>query len=208
MSPAKSEQDGGRDRARHHGRLVLPQSGHGRLAGDRLRHRRRQAQGIGQGRRRDRGQRQGGRRGRADHHHQPAEARGADRDREGNRRGRPAAPHHRRMLDLHDRGQGEGREDPARRRPRHARLPGERHRLAGPDRRPRDLRQRRSQVGRQGQADVRRLLAQDVRRRRVRQRQPDEIRRQPPGRDQQCGLGRGHGARHEGRPRSEHRSSR
>ena len=55
-----------------------------------------------------------------------------------------AAPHHRRMLDLHHRGQGKGREDPARRRPRHARLPGQRHRLAGPDRRPGDLRQRRS----------------------------------------------------------------
>ena len=36
----------------------------------------------------------------------------------------------------------------ARRRPRHARLPGERHRLAGQDRRSRDLRQRRPQGGR------------------------------------------------------------
>ena len=128
--------------------------------------------------------------------------------REGNRRSKAAAPDHRRMLDLHDRGQGEGREDAPRRRPRHARLPGERHRLAGADRRPGDLRQRRSQIRGQGQAGVRRLLAQAVRRRRLRQRQPDEIRRQPPGRDQQRRLGRSHGDGHEGRPRSESRSSR
>ena len=38
-----------------------------------------------------------------------------------------------------------------------------------------------------------------LRRRRLRQRQPHEIRRQPAGRDQQRRLGRGHGARHEGR---------
>ena len=118
-----------------------------------------------------------------------------------------AAPHHRRVLDLHDRGQGEGREGAARRRARHARLPGERHRLAGPDRRPRDLCQRRPQGDRQDQAGVRRLLAQDLRRRRVRQRQPDEVRRQSAGRDQQRRFGGSHGARHEGRPRSEARSS-
>jgi hypothetical protein len=41
----------------------------------------------------------------------------------------------------------------------------------------------------------------DLRRRRVRQRQPDEIRRQPAGGDQQRGFGRGDGDGHEGRPR-------
>ena len=52
--PGEIQQDRGRDRARHHGRLVLAQSCRGRMAGDRLRHRRGKAQGIGQGRRRDR----------------------------------------------------------------------------------------------------------------------------------------------------------
>ena len=58
------------------------------------------------------------------------------------------------------------------------------------------------------QADVRGLLPQDLRRRRIRQRQPDEICRQSAGRDQQRGLGRGDGARHEGRASIPRRSSR
>ena len=49
---------------------------------------------------------------------------------------------------------------------------------------------------------------QDLRRRRIRQRQPDEIRRQSAGRDQQRRVGRGDGARHEVRARSARRSSR
>src|SRR5690349_2896617 len=70
-----------------------------------------------------------------------------------------AAPDHRGMLDIYDRGQGEGRKDPARGRPHDAGLSGERHRLAGQDRRSGDLRQRRKQSDRQDQTDVRGLFA-------------------------------------------------
>ena len=58
------------------------------------------------------------------------------------------------------------------------------------------------------QADVRGLFPQDLRRRRIRQRQPDEICRQSAGGDQQRGVGRGDGARHEGRASIPRRSSR
>ena len=49
-------------------------------------------------------------------------------------------------------------------------------------------------------ADVPSLRPPRLRRRRIRQRQQDEIRRQPAGRDQQRRQRRGHGARHEGGP--------
>ena len=139
-----------------------------------------------------------------DHHHQPAEARGSDRHREGNRRARSlprriiaecstftiedkekaekvlrAAGHV--MLDCPVSGTGS-----------QART-GDLVIYASGD--PKSVAQ--------GQADVRRLLAQALRRRRLRQRQPDEICRQPPGRDQQRRLGRSHGDGHEGRARSE-----
>ncbi len=105
------EEDSERNRTRNHGRLVRPQSRRQRLARRRIRHQCKQAQRIGQGRRRDRARCRRRRRRRTLCHHQPAQARGADVHSEDDRRGGPAAADRRRVLDLHHRGQGKGRED-------------------------------------------------------------------------------------------------
>ena len=86
--------------------------------------------------------------------------------------------------------------------PHGARLPDVGHRRAGQGEGPRRLRQRRHGRDRAARAGVPRLRAQGLRPRRLRQRQQDEVRRQPPGGDPQRRRRRGHGAGHEGRPRS------
>ena len=153
-------------------------------------------------RRRDRRQRRRPCRQGAGHPHQPAQAAGAGRDRARHRRGQAAAQGDRGDEHLHHRRQGKGRARAAPGRPRHARLPGQRHRLAGEKPRPRLLRQRRRPHHQAAQADVCGLRPPRLRRRHVRQWQPHEIRGQPAGRHQQRRHRRSHGAGHEGRPRS------
>ncbi len=116
----------------------------------------------------------------------PSPAR-AGRDGRRHRQGRRAAPRRRRSVDLHDRGQGEGRGSLAQGRPCHARLPDQRHRRAGQDQGHRDLCLRRLRRDQAAAADVRSLQPRRVRSRRIRQRQPDEIRRQSSCRHQQRG---------------------
>ena len=121
-----------------------------RLARRRLRHRRGALPGAGARRRRDRRRRRRRCRRGADHHHQPAEAGGADATVAGDRRCRRAAHDRRRMLaPSRSRTSTAAEQRAAQGRPRHARLSDQRHRLAGQDQGPRDLRQRRQRGDRQ-----------------------------------------------------------
>ena len=82
--------------------------------------------------------------------------------------------------------------------------PMSRHRRAGADERPRGLCQRRRRRRSSASSRLFAGFARKVARsRRLRQRQQDEVRRQPAGRDPQRRHRRGDGARHEGRARPE-----
>ena len=88
-------------------------------------------------------QRRRRRRRSADHPHQPAQAAGPDGHRARNRRRQAQAQADRGNEHLRNFRQGKSRARAAQGRPCDARLPGQRHRLAGQDPRPGVLRQRR-----------------------------------------------------------------
>ena len=132
--------------------------------------------------------------------HQPAQAVGAHGHRAQDRRRQTAAQAAGGNEHLRDFRQGKGRARPRQGRPRHARHAGQRHRRRR--RATRDLvfyASGDSRAIKRLQPMFAGLRPPRLRRRRLRQRQQDEIRRQPSGRDQQRRQRRGHGAGHEGR---------
>ena len=154
-------------------------------------------------RRRDRARCRRARTIRSRHHHEPADAASAARDGAAHRESEIAAPRDRGNLHLRDR--------------RTRKMPNafcakpamscSTARSAEPARRPatKDIviyaSGDRAAI-RKLNRFVRGFFPRRARSRRLRQRQPDEICRQPPGRDPQCGDRRSDGARHESRPRA------